>query len=94
MACWINSRLSAGTGESPVFVFGLNGLIGKSNVRAAPVTRPLTASTPFVVSRSSPASTLLPSVSFPPSVIQPRLLKVYGASFPMRVIEVRAIPAP
>ncbi len=41
---------------------------------------------------SSPQLTLLPVVTFTPSVIQPRLLKVFGGSLPIRVTSVRLIP--
>src|SRR5687768_4110951 len=43
------------------------------------------ASTPSGATRSRPASTLLPSVMFVPSVIHPLLLNAYGASLPISV---------
>src|SRR4249920_284813 len=48
-------------------------------------------SMPSGAARSTPARTLLPSVSFNPSVIQPRLLNVLGASLPTTVTLVRPI---
>src|SRR3954471_490990 len=64
------------------------GLYEKLNTRLTPDT---VDSMPSGETRSSPARTLLPSVSFNPSVIHPRLLNVFGASLPIRVTLVRPI---
>src|SRR5690606_286302 len=86
----------AGNGDSPASGTpdGLLGFIGKSNTRFVAGTGLPFGSIPPGVSRSTPASTALPSVVFVPSVIQPLLLNVYGASLPIRVTSVLLIRAP
>src|SRR5688572_19278851 len=82
-------------GASPGGGFPGGGFHNESNTRFTPATG---ASTPFGATLSIPASTAFPAVwpftPFEPSVIQPRLLNVYGASLPIRVTLLRVKSAP